>query len=423
MKSVFVESLGDLQFLKYEFAPRVRFLIKEVHQQMNAYNSEFFAQCKKVSSSTGFEKEAFDTGELPLEVKNKMIEQDLFKPILSGIELKLLANRIKSFCDYHSSFWNRNILNVTSVKKNETPEERNRRFYEKLPLERTLKTRALLGDALFYTFFVPFASKINKNKLFFDSKVPFLNRLFYKPYYIEYYNYTGDDVNSYGVVERDLIATDIVDRIPLLSSILRLGSNFYRLGSYTVKEVLSEFFYFYFLMNNSHIKLGEAYRHQAPATNYYFFSKKDFYTLSEECVFARIYDFFSNPIAVGSNRNDIYKIEKNSIVCDYFSDYKKKVSQGSFQDRVRNYEPTRTMNSIYSYDPTVPLEHFIRRMSSLIKTGNIMELYPNWRGKVYNGELLKFGVNDYLNTDLNSFVKKVQLREQLAPTGFVTLSI
>ena len=52
-----------------------------------------------------------------------------------------------------------------------------------------------------------------------------------------------------------------------------------------------------------------------------------------------------------------------------------------------------------------------------------MELYPNWSGKVYNGELLKFGANDFLNTDLNSFVKKVQLREQQAPTGFVTLSI
>ena len=46
MANVNIEFQGDFQYLKYEFTPRLRALIKNVHTVMNSYNAAFFERCK-----------------------------------------------------------------------------------------------------------------------------------------------------------------------------------------------------------------------------------------------------------------------------------------------------------------------------------------------------------------------------------------
>ena len=71
MANVNIEFQGDFQYLKYEFTPRLRALIKNVHTVMNSYNAAFFERCKGFGDLESIKREALATGRLPQGVLEK----------------------------------------------------------------------------------------------------------------------------------------------------------------------------------------------------------------------------------------------------------------------------------------------------------------------------------------------------------------
>ena len=91
-----IEIQGDFQYLKYEFAPRLRQLVKNVHTAMNSYNNAFFLQCQKFGDVQAIAREAQQSGKLPTAVEQAMLKADAFNPLAEGILLKKVANQISS---------------------------------------------------------------------------------------------------------------------------------------------------------------------------------------------------------------------------------------------------------------------------------------------------------------------------------------
>ena len=85
MANVNIEFQGDFQYLKYEFTPRLRALIKNVHTVMNSYNAAFFERCKGFGDLESIKREALATGRLPQGVESAMKAAGALKPIAATI--------------------------------------------------------------------------------------------------------------------------------------------------------------------------------------------------------------------------------------------------------------------------------------------------------------------------------------------------
>jgi hypothetical protein len=108
-------------------------------------------------------------------------------------------------------------------------------------------------------------------------------------------------------------------------------------------------FYHYFCLNNRQIAHNQPLKNAGNVSNYFVFSKKDFYTLSEECVIARFWNFFAKNISLNfdpSGREGdpafggkvlIGGGQTTSPVCDYYARFKKQSLQGTFEERLSRF--------------------------------------------------------------------------------------
>ena len=110
MANVNIEFQGDFQYLKYEFTPRLRALIKNVHTVMNSYNAAFFERCKGFGDLESIKREALATGRLPQGVESAMKAAGALKPIAATTLLWSIANQIASFANFHFWYWKKNFF-------------------------------------------------------------------------------------------------------------------------------------------------------------------------------------------------------------------------------------------------------------------------------------------------------------------------
>ncbi|RKW12275.1 MAG: hypothetical protein D8H93_15635, partial [Capnocytophaga sp.] len=170
MANINIEFQGDFQYLKYEFTPRLKELIKNVHTAMNSYNNAFFLQCQKFGDLQAIAREAQQTGKLPPAVEQAMIKADAFKPIAETILLKKVANQISSFAFFNGYYWG--ILFDRQGANSYT-----RGFVD------AKNTRSYLGHALLYALLYPFLHRIQKGRLYaYGSRPEFVDFYGAKPF-------------------------------------------------------------------------------------------------------------------------------------------------------------------------------------------------------------------------------------------------
>ena len=140
------------------------------------------------------------------------------------------------------------------------------------------------------------------------------------------------------------------------------------------------------------------------------FSKKDFYTLSEECVIARFWNFFAKNISLNfdpSGREGdpafggkvlIGGGQTTSPVCDYYARFKKQSLQGTFEEGLALLEKEKRPFSIGVDLKTMTTGKELTQRSNMLQP-NLMEklLYYETKARTNHVLLVNKGVNDLFN--------------------------
>lgn len=411
MANINIEFQGDFQYLKYEFTPRLRELIKNVHTAMNSYNNAFFLQCQKFGDLQAIAREAQQTGKLPPAVEQAMIKADAFKPIAETILLKKVANQISSFAFFNGYYWG--ILFDRQGANSYT-----RGFVD------AKNTRSYLGHALLYALLYPFLHRIQKGRLYaYGSRPEFVDFYGAKPF-------TGN--NSLMIAPMKFAKKIKLDnsspiRFPRIETcvyyrgktkdeaLVQQGvgkDNPYQ----TRQERLGEIFSHYFVLNGQQIAANQPLKRTGAAQNYFFFSKKDFYTLSEECVIARLWNFFAKPLAMsGWTVNvpaSVDKSVKQSPVCDYFGRNKLLTTQGSFQERLGRF----------AYPKTALLQLPVITDEEIREGLKLLEPLHKAVNDVFQVTQSDLGILSGDSRVFNALVQKTRYYEQQAPTNHLDIA-
>ena len=406
-----IEFQGDFQYLKYEFAPRLRQLVKNVHTSMNSYNNAFFLQCQKFGDMQAIAREAQQSGKLPTAVEQAMIKADAFKPLAEGILLKKVANQISSFAFFNGYYWGMLFDRGGSVSY-------NRGFVD------FDNMRSSLGHALLYALYYPFLQKIQQGRHYaYGSRPEFGDFYGAKPF-------TGNDkliIAPMRFAKKIRLDNTAPVRFP------RLETCVYHRGStrdealtqsgvgadnpyQTRQERLGEIFAFYFVLNEQQLAVGQPLKRTAAAQKYYFFSKKDFYTLSEECVIARLWNFFAKPLAMnGWEVNmppQVNTSYKQSPVCDYFGRDKQLTTQGSFQERLNRF----------TYPKTEILQVPAFTEAELQEAVKLLEGLKKANAAIFKIDQSDIGITSGDPRILSALVEKTRYYEQKHPTNHLDIA-
>lgn len=366
MNNLILDFQGEFQYLKYEYAPRLRMLIKNIHIVMNSYNKHFFSQCQKFGDVRAIEQEAVQTGVFPEDVRQAMVKADAFKPVAETILLRKIANQISSFA----------FFNFTYKRGGVNPD---------------------LGLALLYAVVFPFVYRIGKNYAYAMN-----------PEFVDFYSakpFWGTDALTVPPMRITRKRTNNGKNgvFPKIYTGLEalLGTYPYLKGKglgtdnpfQTREERLYELYQFY-IENKKDI---------------FFFSKKDFYTLSEECVIARLWNFLSRPFDASGK-----PFGSTPKACDYFSHEKFLTTQGTFQERLDKY---RIPNTEILQVPAFSEEEIKEGLKILetVKKVNI-QLYD--LSKEVNRKLYTWG-DPRAYKDL---ADKINYREKLHPTNHIGIA-
>ena len=356
MANVNIEFQGDFQYLKYEFTPRLRALIKNVHTVMNSYNAAFFERCKGFGDLESIKREALATGRLPQGVESAMKAAGALKPIAATTLLWSIANQIASFANFHFWYWKKNF-------SDNAPQQNGRNVNSVYNV-----MRSEFAYGLTYALSVPFLYRIGQGvNLLYYPRPEFVDFYKAKPFHgtnaltVEPMRFAQKKRTESGVMTSTFIGfdhsigidTSLAERLSTVNSggtripfSAGVGSdNPYQ----TRKERLSVIFYHYFCLNNRQIAHNQPLKNVGNVSNYFVFSKKDFYTLSEECVIARFWNFFAKNISLnfdpsGREGDSAFggKVligggQTTSPVCDYYARFKKQSLQGTFEERLSRF--------------------------------------------------------------------------------------